>query len=377
MNKKIKWLISSFFFFLILIMPKNVEAFQCKYTVYPITGQPSENETAVELIFEIRKDGDKTVYTPPFTGKKIYDDYPTWTWEFASNFKDKYLAEAIKNDTARCPNIVVNSSVSGSAIILPSSYSGTAQGYYTFEGEQIAGEDDGLEIGRLENSCTISAQVIDALNDNAATDETFQVTFSMYNNYLKTWKVNNSNEVTLIGNNTEEYQIALNNGTTRFFVALDVLNSIYKSNSLEMTCPTKLYACKDYENSMNNQVNYTFRSGPACNIQSHIGSANLDGLNQTITCKGLFSDKEEGSVYQLLQTLLDYIKILGPILVVILSAVDFISAVASSDEEAMKKAQHRLVIRLIAATALFLVPTFVQLILDLIGGIADPSCFLQ
>ena len=378
MNKKIKWLISSFFFFLILIMPKNVEAFQCKYMVYPINGQPDSGEP-VELIFDIQKDGDETVYTPPFTGKKIYDAYPTWSWEFSSGFKEHYLSEAIKNDTARCPNIVVNTSVSGAASIMPSSYSETAKSYYTFEGEMIINGDDNIEIAQIENTCTITAQVVDALNDNAVTDDTIQVTFSIYNNYLKTWKINDSNEVFLKGNDSTEYQIAFTDdsgATIRYFVSLDVLNNMYKADSLDMTCPSKLYACKEEMASVGLH-NYTLRSGPSCSTQTHIGNANLDGLNQAIECRGLFSNRDEGSVYDLLQTLLNYMKILGPILVVILSAVDFIKAVASSDEEAMKKAQHRLIIRLTAAIALFLVPTLVQLILDVLVGASDPNCLLQ
>ena len=50
---------------------------------------------------------------------------------------------------------------------------------------------------------------------------------------------------------------------------------------------------------------------------------------------------------------------------------------ASSDENVFKKAQSRLMIRLIAALALFLVPTLVQLLLGLINGISDPTCGLK
>lgn len=107
-------------------------------------------------------------------------------------------------------------------------------------------------------------------------------------------------------------------------------------------------------------------------------NATLDGLNQKYdSCSQLIDTKTEGSFGWLLQRLLNYIKIAGPILVVLLSALDFIKAIASSEEEALKKAQSRLVIRLIAALALFLVPTFVELLLGLINGISDPTCGLK
>ena len=303
--------------------------------------------------------------------------------QYANSFEDEYLKEAAKNDGAKCPTLVVQR-VPGYIIMEPPSVVGFDN--YTAEliDESSDGEDDGFDVVTVQNSCTLTVPIVDVFNDNAMTDETANITFRIYSNYLKTWQVNDSQEVTLMGNDTAQYQIALrdDSGTmVRYFVSLDILNNMYKANSLEMTCPTQIYACKEEMASIGLH-NYTLYSSPICDEQDRIEGANLDGLNQAIACNGLFYDyyyeeREEGSVYDLLQTLLDYIKILGPILVVILSAVDFIKAVASSDEDAMKKAQHRLVIRLIAALALFLIPTFVQLILELIGGLSDPTCLLQ
>ena len=105
--------------------------------------------------------------------------------------------------------------------------------------------------------------------------------------------------------------------------------------------------------------------------------SSLENLNKEYNECSQIIDMSEGKFGWLLQKILNYIKIAGPILVVLLSAVDFIKAVASSDEIVFKKAQSRLVIRLIAALALFLVPILVQLLLSLINGIADPSCGLK
>lgn len=98
-------------------------------------------------------------------------------------------------------------------------------------------------------------------------------------------------------------------------------------------------------------------------------STNLDpnDFNNTIGCDSILSD-EPGSVGWLLNIILNYIKILGPILVVLLSAIDFIKAVVGTDEKAMKEAQSKLVIRLVAAVLLFLVPTLVQLLLSFINA---------
>ena len=100
----------------------------------------------------------------------------------------------------------------------------------------------------------------------------------------------------------------------------------------------------------------------------------IDGLNNELTCEKLFDTDEEGSVAWFLQRILDYIKILGPIAVVLLSAIDFIKAIFASDDDSVKKAQQKLTIRLACALALFLVPTLVELLLGLINGINDPNC---
>lgn len=95
-----------------------------------------------------------------------------------------------------------------------------------------------------------------------------------------------------------------------------------------------------------------------------------DSFNKKIECSDIIDINDKGSVGWLLYILLNYIKIIGPILVVLLSAIDFIKAVVGTDEKAMKEAQSKLVIRLVAALCLFLVPTLVQLLLSFINQTA-------
>lgn len=92
-----------------------------------------------------------------------------------------------------------------------------------------------------------------------------------------------------------------------------------------------------------------------------------DDFNNVPECDDIIN-MEEGHVGWMLNTILNYIKILGPVLVVLLSAIDFIKAVVGTDEKAMKEAQSKLVIRLVAALCLFLVPTLVQLLLSFINA---------
>ncbi len=175
-------------------------------------------------------------------------------------------------------------------------------------------------------------------------------------------------------------------------LSIDVPGKFYNNNTF--TCPQYIYTKSDTygKEGVNVKTTVYDTGGETDTNRSTVDSngnvvddnrtynnnATLDGLNQKYdSCSQLIDTKTEGSFGWLLQRLLNYIKIAGPILVVLLSALDFIKAIASSEEEAFKKAQSRLVIRLIAALALFLVPTFVELLLGLINGISDPTCGLK
>ena len=173
-------------------------------------------------------------------------------------------------------------------------------------------------------------------------------------------------------------------------LSVDVPKKFYSND--KFTCPKYIYTKSDtygkeginvkiivYDTGGENDTNRsTVDSNGNVVNKTYTNNATLDGLNQKYdSCSQLIDTETEGSFGWLLQKILNYIKIAGPILVVLLSALDFIKAIASSEEDAFKKAQSRLVIRLVAALALFLVPTFVELLLGLINGINDPSCGLK
>jgi hypothetical protein len=107
----------------------------------------------------------------------------------------------------------------------------------------------------------------------------------------------------------------------------------------------------------------------------------LDDYNQDQDCEGsnsiLGDPDDEDSVAWLLQQVLNYIKIIGPILVVILSSIDFIQVIVKSDDEAMKKAGNKLGMRLILAASLFFIPTLVEVLLDIFGFTSSATCGLQ
>ena len=103
--------------------------------------------------------------------------------------------------------------------------------------------------------------------------------------------------------------------------------------------------------------------------------------NQEQKCSGddsiLGSVNDPNSVAWLLQQVLNYIKVLGPILVVVLSSVEFAKVIINSDDEAMGKAQKKLITRIILAACLFFIPTLVQAALDLFGFTSDATCGIE
>ncbi len=105
-----------------------------------------------------------------------------------------------------------------------------------------------------------------------------------------------------------------------------------------------------------------------------------DNFNIAASCTGsnaaLGDVNDPDSVAWLLQKILNYLKIIGPFLVLVYSSIDFLKAIVTSDSEVLKKATNSLVIRLILALALFLVPVFVSLMLN-VTGLTSDLCGLE
>lgn len=98
----------------------------------------------------------------------------------------------------------------------------------------------------------------------------------------------------------------------------------------------------------NNEININFMEG------SQIGS---------VDCNGIFT----AEALDLISECLNYFRVLGPVALIILTAVDFGSAILAQDNDGLKKASGKVTKRAIATIALILVPTFVKVIINLPG----------
>ena len=81
--------------------------------------------------------------------------------------------------------------------------------------------------------------------------------------------------------------------------------------------------------------------------------------------------KKDGSgyneLYYILQEAFTFIKILTPIIVGVLSFIDYIKAITSSNDDEVKKATQRTIKRLVIGILLFFLPYFLDLLFDIFG----------
>lgn len=132
-----------------------------------------------------------------------------------------------------------------------------------------------------------------------------------------------------------------------------------------------IYNLQEDENNCKNDLSKNDNQGFIAN--SYDGNKGADNCKNTI----LGDPKNEDSVAWLLQQLLNYLRILGPMIILIMSAVDFAKAIVMGDDETMQKCYKKLIKRLLLAILLFFVPSLVTILLEIFGFVGDPICVLD
>ena len=128
--------------------------------------------------------------------------------------------------------------------------------------------------------------------------------------------------------------------------------------------------------SINNDVPFNILEDSVNSVKD-IGDMNSQ-YNQAQNCNTLLGNPNvESSVAWLLQYVFNVIKVVGPLLVVILSSIDFAKVIVKSDDDEMAKARKKLITRLVLAAALFFIPTITMVLLEVFGLTSDPTCGLQ
>ena len=369
------------------------EIASCNYQFTDVSGNQ------IKLKYQVLSDGSVKL---PFGDGENYNN-TNFSWYHSEQFSDKfYDAFSIDENTVTCPSIFVQQNESGFTVYpypLSSSVC-TGNCYQASASPKLSdsAKKSGIKSKKVVSSCSGSSMGF--YNRQSYVYPYFR----LFSDGTKEWSIDGatyvpvSEAITGSINGSEKFSISVNDSLT---------DSIFSSNSL--TCPSSIYRCVNrvqggysYELSTSGNMcsNDTLSTGDGQqfgsnyanlgygdpNNGSNNGNVTLDDLkedlnsyNQSTTCNGILGEPDnEESVAWLLQQILNYIKILGPILVVILSSMDFAKAIMSSDDESMKKAEKKLMIRLVLAVALFLIPTLVSVMLNIFGYTADGQlCLLK
>ena len=123
--------------------------------------------------------------------------------------------------------------------------------------------------------------------------------------------------------------------------------------------------------------------GYSTNFQEGTGGGlevNIDDMDFTTTdCEsylGLITDDSDPAYY--LNFAFQLLKYAAIVILFVLTVVDFAKAVASSKDDAIKKALQKAIKRLIVAVIIFFLPILINFILDLLGIVTtDPTCGIQ
>lgn len=130
-----------------------------------------------------------------------------------------------------------------------------------------------------------------------------------------------------------------------------------KKRSTPGTWWTSIYYTYTLSDPNTHGTNAYFLEGGSSSSSSkdNTGYTNCGGIIDTTT-------------KEIINKYLGYVHIIVPIMILALGVYDFLRAMIASKEDEMKKAQKRFIIRLVAGVLVFLAPTIVNLIIDILNS---------
>lgn len=389
------------FIFLLLISPINIKALNsnqelltCKYNYKTYEGLNKE------LIYKIYSNNSLEV---PFSnGEK--DLLNNTLWYSSDEFNDTYLESSIVDENIyTCPTITIEKSNNYTTVF--NNVKDECN-----ENCQILNASDQVLSNKEKNNNIKTKKIVETQIGSSVgiynDTKYFLPYFRLFEDGTKQWSINGKKYIST--NNTAIVETT-KNIKTKITLNEDLINSIYKDNKINPGI--SIYRCVNKINK--NQYNYlltlTKNECTKDDISKTDGQANasawynktlgakkagdnditstedlddwMDDYDQEQTCDGsnalLGDPNKEDSVAWLLQKILNYIKILGPMIVIVMSGFDFAQSIIQSDDENMAKAQKKLIIRLLLAASLFFVTHLVGVLLDIFGITANPTCGLK
>lgn len=184
-----------------------------------------------------------------------------------------------------------------------------------------------------------------------------------------------------ISSNTKETTAILQHFRSTENVLESAVGNLVKQNEYKEEEKEEPLSCKEFTNSKKDcEVNPYF----SCMWVEGDGYSycNVNDL-QYIRCGDAFDIPKE--VPPITSFLINFLKILTPLILIVISMIDLIKAIASSKEDEMKKVQQTLIKRIAAAALVFFVIAIVQFVIKKVANnikeetsISDClSCFIN
>lgn len=144
-------------------------------------------------------------------------------------------------------------------------------------------------------------------------------------------------------------------------------------------------SCSPYDTATTQNVNITVNASQKFENGNTSNNSNVEKEDVGNNCTSIFGDiKDDGKTYDpdgnrlpsvayVLQAVFNFMQFLGPLLVISLTVMDAVKAVASGDKDALNKLLKTTTKRIIYAVILFVFPTVLKEILSWITT-SDPTC---
>lgn len=151
-------------------------------------------------------------------------------------------------------------------------------------------------------------------------------------------------------------------------------------NCKEAGCKWSGGSCHSYASTVNNVVSGNNSNGN--NNSNNSGTNNNNNSNNNTSGSDII-DSDNGNNADCsilgdfkgdLQSILDMIRIFAPLLAAVISVYEYLAVLFMKNADELKKANKRLIKRLFLIAALWLLPTFLNLVLDLIDSGDYSTC---
>lgn len=344
-----------------LLIPNNINAketkIMCKYQY--------QNQ---DLIYTI----DSKVKLPFKDGEN--------NWYHGQDFAEYYFESAKSNV---CPTLTIEESSSFTTIFNNPRSEDECNGTCTTIAASSYSSNNNIDVKKAVDTTAISS--VGIYNQ----DNYFIPYFRLLNDGTKEWSIDGKNYISA----TEKITGSINNSKVEISLDESLINAIYNNDSLNSNV-TIYRNVKKSDNTYfyllaNQEIEgYNLKDGQETSARAYHAAYGdpdmdewLDDYNQNQDCTGdnsiLGNYNDPNSVAYLLQIIFNWLKLIGPFIVVVMSGIDFAKVIVMGDDEGMKKAQSKLIIRLILAAFLFFLPDLITAFLDLFNITSSGICGLQ